>query len=55
VTLKEFSKQVDKLMKNPNNHNKELIGDVKPGEKVISIKVYSMFHIAIYDEREKSE
>ena len=40
MTLQQLKDVVDKLYKNKNNWNKDIIGDVKPGLKVNKIRLY---------------
>ena len=53
MTLKEIASQIEELMKDPKNHDRTVIGDVKPGLMVSGFKIYGKFFIAIYDERQK--
>lgn len=52
MTLINFQKLIQILMKDPKNHDKELIGDVKPGLKITGMRLYGEHFVAIYDERE---
>lgn len=53
MTLKELFKEAVKLMEDPKNHNKQIIGDVRPGEYLKELKLYGKHFVVLVDERAK--
>lgn len=55
MTLKELARKIDQLMLDKTNHDKEVIGDIKPGEKLNKVVLYGIWFVVLYDTREQEE
>lgn len=51
MTLLQLKKIIDKLSEDKTNHNREIIGDIRPGELLENVELYGKHFITLVAER----